>query len=360
MIKKFDREKIKEEIKNEIGDLSKTHGVSGFEGDVLNFIKEQIKDYSDDIHVDTLGNLVAKKNGNEKIKLMLTAHTDEIGLVIKRIDEKGFLWFEAAGGVRPQVLFSRPVIIKTETGYVNGIVNYIKPGRPESLSEVPSIEDFFIEVGAKNKKEAEGMGIEVGNPVSIKYDVIALGKNRIAGKAFDDRVCVLILMKLLKLLKADKEIPDIYAVFTSQEEVGCRGAKTAAYNINPDLAIALDISIANDIPDVPDRKIISSLDKGPVIKVMDLIKRPLIGIISSPKIVKGLKNAAKEANIDYQLEVYTSGSTDAATIHLERGGITAGGICIPTRYVHAYEVMSLDDIVSCIELLYHYIKNIRD
>lgn len=358
MIATFNSTKIKEEMKNEIGNLSKAHGVSGFEGDVLDVIRKQIENCSDDINTDALGNLVVKKNGNGKLKVMVTAHTDEIGLVVKRVDDKGFIWFEVAGGVRPQVLFSRPVIIKTENGYVNGIVNHIKPGRPESITEVPIIEDFFIEVGAKNKKEVEEMGIEVGNPVSINYEVLFLGKNRVAGKALDDRVCVFMLIQLLKLLKDDSDIPDIYAVFTSQEEVGCRGAKTSAYNINPDIAIALDLSIANDLPDVPDRKIISQIDRGPVIKIMDLIKRPLIGIISSPRIVKGLKDTAKEANIDYQLEVYTSGSTDAATIHLERGGIESGGICVPARYLHAYELVSIDDVTKSIELLYRYIKKL--
>lgn len=116
------------------------------------------------------------------------------------------------------------------------------------------------------------MGIEVGNPVSINYKVLFLGKNKIAGKALDNRACVFMLIQLLKLLKNDNDIPDIYAVFTSQEEVGCRGAKTSAYNINPDIAIALDLSIANDLPGTPEHKIISEIDKGPVIKVMDLIK----------------------------------------------------------------------------------------
>ena len=358
MLVKYDSINLKKELKDELEDLCKAHGVSGFEGDVLDVIKKKVENYSDDIKTDAMGNLIVKKNGNGKLKVMITAHTDEIGLVVKRIDEKGFIWFDVIGGVRPQVLFSRPVIIKTENGYVNGIVHNTKPGRPEGISEVPTIEDFFIEVGARNKKEVEEMGIEVGNPVSMNYEVLLLGKNRVAAKALDDRVCVYMLIQLLKLLKNDDCIPDIYAVFTSQEEVGCRGAKTSAYNINPDMAIALDVSLANDIPDVPDRKIISELDKGPVIKVLDSIKGAILGTISSQRIVKGLKNTAKEANIDHQIEVCTAISTDAATIHMERGGIESGGISIPTRYVHAYEVVSIDDIANCIELLYRYIKSL--
>lgn len=358
MLVKYDSVNLKKELKDELDDLCKAHGVSGFEGDVLDVIKRKVENYSDDIKTDAMGNLIVKKNGNGKLKVMITAHTDEIGLIVKRIDEKGFIWFDIIGGVRPQVLFSRPIIIKTENGYVNGIVHNTKPGRPEGTLEVPAIDEFFIEVGARNKKEVEKMGIEVGNPVSMNYEVLLLGENRVAAKALDDRVCIYMLIQLLKLLKNDDCIPDIYAVFTSQEEVGCRGAKTSAYDINPDIAIALDVALANDIPDVPDRKIMTELDKGPVIKVFDSVRGTILGMISSQRIVKGLKDTARAADIDCQIEVNPVGSTDAASIHLERGGIESGGICIPTRYVHAYEVVSMDDIAECIELLYRYIKSL--
>lgn len=354
----LDRKEMEQELMEKLKLLCDAHGISGFEQDIAGVIKKEIQGYADEIRVDALGNLIAKKNGNGRFKVMITAHMDEIGLVVKRIDDKGFLWFDCAGGVRPQVLFSRPVTIKTETGYVKGIVNHIKPGRPEGITELPVIEDFFIDVGAKDKNEVEEMGIEVGNPVSLSYDVIPLGKNRIAGKALDDRLCVFMLIELLKLLKDETDIPDVYAVFTTQEEVGCRGAKTAAYNINPDLAIALDLSLANDIPDTPDRKIVTELDKGPVIKVMDLVQRAMLGIISSGRIVKGLKETARECGMKYQIEVCTAGSTDAATIHLERGGIESGAVGVPTRYVHAYEVASIDDTLDCIELLYNYLKKL--
>ena len=354
----YKKEEIREDFIRDIKVLSEAHGISGFEDDVVKIVKEKVKDYVDSLETDVLGNLIAYKKGNGKKKLMITAHTDEIGLLVKRIDAKGFLWVEPIGGVFPQTLFGRHVIIKTEKGYLDGIINHINPGRPEGISELPKLQDFFIEIGATSKEEAREMGVEVGSPVSLDYGVYFLGNNRVAGKALDDRVAVFILIELLKTLKDEEDIPDIYAVFTSQEEIGCRGAKTAAYNINPDVAIAIDISLANDIPDVPERKIITELDKGPVIKIMDKLKTNHLGIIATPKVVEGLKKASINSGLEYQLEVYAAGSTDASTIQPERGGIASGGICYATRYVHSYEVASIDDIVGCVQLLHQYSKDL--
>ena len=354
----YKKEEIREDFINDIKDLSTAHGVSGFENDVVEVVKESIKDYVDSLETDVLGNLIAYKKGNGNKKLMIVAHTDEIGLIVKRIDSKGFLWVDPIGGVFPQTLFGRHVIIKTENGYLDGIINHIKPGRPEVITEIPKIDDFFIEIGARSKEEAIEMGVEVGNPISLDYPVYFLGKNRVAGKALDDRVAVFMLIELLRVLKDEKDIPDIYAVFSSQEEVGGRGARVAAYNINPDVSIAIDISLANDLPDVPERKIITEMDKGPVIKIMDKLRTNHFGIIATPEVVEGLKKASKNAGLEYQLEVYAAGSTDASAIQPERGGIASGGICYATRYVHSYEVASIDDIVECVELLYHYSKEI--
>lgn len=354
----INRQKMEQDLHNILANLSDAHGVAGFEGDARQVVKEWITDYVDEIRVDALGNLITKKEGNADSSLMIAAHLDEIGLVIKNIDSDGFLWFDVAGGVRPQVLFSRPVTIKTDSVYVQGIVNHLKPGRPESVSSEPEIEEFFIDVGASSKEEVEEMGIEVGNSVSLNYDFMILGNDCIAGKALDDRLLVFVLMELMKLLDDEVEIPDIYAVFTTQEEVGLRGARAAAYSINPDISLALDVSLANDIPDTPERKVITKLGQGPVIKVMDLVPRAMLGLIASQRIVKELKETASRAGLDYQIEVYTAGSTDAAATHLERGGIESGAVCVPTRYVHAYEVASIKDTLDSVELLYNYVKSI--
>jgi len=353
----FDRKTVKDDFIQSIAALSGTHGTSGFEDEMNELVEGMIRKYVDKMEVDVMKNLIAFKKGNGKNKVMIVAHTDEIGLIVKKIDQKGFLWFDVLGGVRPQSLFGKHVVVKTASGLVDGLVNYIKPGRVEAMEQMPDVQDFFIDVGAKNQKEAEELGIEIGNSVSIDYPVYFLGKDkdRVAGKALDNRACVFQLIELMKLLKDDEDRPDVYAVFSSQEEVGCRGAKTAAYAIDPDVAISLDISIANDIPDVAERKIITALDKGPVIKIRDNSKTTSVGVISTPKVVSMMKEVAKAAGLSYQLEVYSAGSTDSATMHMERGGIASGGILLPTRYVHSYELASVNDLVDGVELLYRYV-----
>ncbi len=354
----FDRKSVKDDFVKSIAILCGTHAASGFEDEMIELVEGMIREYVDEMKVDVMKNLITLKRGNGRTKVMVVAHTDEIGLIIKKIDPKGFLWFDVLGGVKPQALFGKHVVVKTASGLVDGLVNYVKPGRVDAMEQLPDLQDFFIDVGVKDRQEAEEMGIEIGNSVSIDYPVYFLGKDksRVAGKALDDRACVFQLIELMKLLKDDTNCPDVYAVFSSQEEVGCRGAKTAAYAIEPDVAISLDISISNDIPDVAERKIITALDKGPAIKVMDRSKTSSVGVLSTSNVVGAMKKAAETAGLSYQLEVYSAGTTDSATMHLERGGIASGGILLPTRYVHSYELASVNDLVDGVELLYRYVK----
>lgn len=358
-MKTFDRTMVERDFRHSIKTLCDVHGPSGFEKDCIDLVKKMIQSYGTEISEDVLMNLIALKKGNGGKKILIAAHTDEIGLIIRRIDDHGWLWVEALGGVRPQQLFGKHVVIKTETGYIDGIVHNIKPGRPEYCTEIPPISDFFIEVGANCKQDVLDMGIEVGNPISIDYPVIFLGKNKdmVAGKALDNRVCVFILIELLKLIQDDKDIPDIYAVFSSQEEVGCRGAKVAANRIKPDIAIALDISIACNVPGYPDRKMITEVGKGPAIKVMDKSATNPAGAICSLEVVRDMKKVAREAGIVYQLEAYAKGGTDIDTMQTENGGMAVGGILIPTLYVHSYEMCMIKEVVDCVELLYRYIKD---
>lgn len=201
---------------------------------------------------------------------------DEIGLIIRHIDSKGFLWVETLGGIAPQQFFGKHVIIKTETGHVDGIVQSLHPGRPDRCSEMPkSAQEFYIEVGAESREEVYEMGIEEGNSVSICYPVIFLGKHRVGAKALDDRALVFILLEVLKLLKDDADVPDIYGLFSTQEEVGARGAIAAATRLKPDVALALDMSLAVDIPGVSESRYINELGRGTSIKVMDKLSAAL-------------------------------------------------------------------------------------
>lgn len=238
----------------------------------------------------------------------------------------------------------------------------MNPGRPQGIEAVPELAEYFIDVGAASRDEAEEMGLEVGNTVSLDYEFRRLGRHRLMGKALDDRALVLIQLEAMRRLSESGALPgglpDLYFVFTTQEEVGCRGAKTAAYAIDPDFAIALDITVANDLPGTHSRQRITKLDAGPAIKVMDRLANSHMGLICAPQVVRGMKSVAREHDIPHQLEVFMAGSTDAATIHLERSGVASGALLLPSRYVHAHEVVSRHDIVTMIELLLRYLESL--
>lgn len=357
---KLNRSDIEKDFRKMIQPLSATVGVSGFEQEMVELLKNYLKKSDFELSEDVMMNLTAHRSGKRKSKILIAAHMDEIGLIIRYIDSKGFLWFETVGGIAPQQFFGKHVIIQTEHGHVDGVVNSMNPGRPQRCEQMPaSVDQFYIEVGATSREEVEEMGIEVGNVVSLDYPVLFLGKNKVAGKALDDRALIFLLLELIKLFEGDEEIPDLYAVFTAQEEVGARGAIVAAENIQPDIAIALDMSLACDIPGVPERQYINELGKGASIKIMDHLSRGVNGVIANQGIVKDMKAVAKENGIPYQLEAYSAGATDASFMQTVAGGIRCGGIQIPMRYVHSYEVCDINDVVDCVELLYYYIKSLN-
>ncbi len=355
---KLTKEEIASDFRKLIKPLSETFGPSGQEDEVYDLVAKEIKDYGVSISTDVMGNLIAFKKGTRPGKLMVAAHMDEIGLIIRYISEKGFIYVETLGGIAPQQFFGKHVIIRTESGkHIDGIVNSLHPGRPDRCTEMPkSAGEFFIEVGAESREEVLEMGIQVGDPVSIDYPVIELGKHRVGGKAMDDRALVFMLIEVLKMLKDEEDTPDLYAVFTTQEEVGARGAIVAARNLEPDMAIALDMSLGTDIPGVSAGLQVNELGKGASIKIMDKTTTGIYGLLSDRRIVKEMKAICRENDIPYQIEAYAAGATDASFIQTLNGGIRSGGIQIPMRYVHSYEVVDVRDMVNCVELLYHFIK----
>ena len=357
--KVFDREEIEKDFRQMIVKLSTAKGPSGFETEVVELVKKYLSGVNAEIDEDFIHNLTVHMKGTKSSKkLMVSAHTDEIGLIVRRIDSNGFLWFETLGGFAPQQFFGKHVVILTDKGHVDGIVQSIHPGRPDKCTTMPSgADEFFIEIGAQSREEALELGVEEGNAVSIDYPVITLGKYRIGAKALDDRALVFLLIELIKLLdKTDlAEYPDFYGLFSSQEEVGARGAIIAANRILPDEAIALDMSLACDIPKISESSYINELGKGVSIKVMDKLSTGIVGVISDADIVRNMKNICKENGLNYQIEAYTAGATDASLIQTQAGGVRCGGIQIPMRYVHSYEVCDVRDVVDCLELLYNYV-----
>lgn len=354
-------ERSEELLFDRLKGLCDAHAVSGYEVTLARQVSREAESYAPEVRTDTLGNVIAHMPG-EGPRVMVAAHMDEIGLMVSHIDERGFLFFVPVGGHRPQNLFARACTVKTEDGkLVSGLINHMKPGRPRGIESVPEIEEFFIDVGASSQAEAEKMGLEIGNTVSIDYEFRRLGEHKVMGKALDDRALVLIQLEAMRRLSesgADSgSLPDLYFAFTTQEEVGLRGAKTAAYSINPEYAVALDITVANDLPGAERREAITKLDSGPAIKMMDRLANSHIGLISDPGVVRSMKSVARENDIPYQLEVFMAGSTDAAAMHLERDGAATGALLLPTRYVHAHEVVSMTDVAAMTELLLRYLES---
>ncbi len=340
--------------------LTQASGVAGHESDIEKMICEELRGIADSVTTDNLGNVIAlKKSGVKNApKIMIVGHMDEIGLIVKFIDEKGFVYFERLGGVMGRSLFSQPVVIHTRKGPVCGLV-FCKPAEsPEEAAKMPDLKTFFIDIGAKNRVQAEKLGVRVGDVVTFERVFRELGDGKVlASKAFDDRVGVAIVIEVMKRLHRLKLDADVYGVGSVQEEVGARGAKVAAYGIAPDLAVAVDITSAQDIPSVAEKDQVAKLGAGPAIKVMDSAGS-FLGLISHPKVRELLISAAEKEKIPFQLEILTQGSTDASTISLTREGVPSGVVSIPTRYAHSYEVINIDDVTNSVKLLVAAIKSL--
>lgn len=312
--------------------LLTTYSPSGSEEKIRDIIEKEIKDYIDEINIDNLGNLICRKKGSGK-RVMIAAHMDQIGLMITDIEKEGFLRFTNIGGISPLMSYGQKVVFE------DGTVGVIYAEEKKELAKI-KLEDMYIDIGAESKEEAMEK-INVGDSCVYYSEYIENDKQIISG-ALDDRIgCYIAIETIKKLSKTDK---DIYFVFTVQEELGLRGARTAAYSIEPELGIALDITGSGDTPGA--NRFAIGLGKGVAIKARDN------SIVVNAKVKDLMINTAIEKSIDYQIEVLEFGGTDSGAIHLSRGGVLAGVISVPTRYVHSpNEVVHKSDVSSCIELL---------
>ena len=326
--------------------LSNANGVTGREDQVRELMKQYLKPYVDEIREDKLGNLIAVKRGKKDAPtVMLAAHMDEVGLMVKNIKKKGFLQFAKIGGIDDRLLLAQNVIVHTDKGPLRGVVG----SRPvhiqtdEERKKVINADKLFIDIGANNKEEAKKMGVQVGDVVSFDTKFAYLGNNVVLGKAFDNRVGCAVLIETMKRLK--NVSCNVYAVGTIQEEVGLRGATIAAFHVEPDVGIALDSTVAGDTPGVGEGEAPAKMGEGPVFTVADA------GLIAHPKVLRLLIESAKENNIPYQLETGIRGSTDAARIALSRGGVPSGVISVPARYIHSpAAIINLDDVENAVTL----------
>jgi putative aminopeptidase FrvX len=327
-------------MKEIIKKFTEVFGPSGYEKKIRNIIKNEIKDYVDSMKVDTLGNLITHIKGDGP-KVMLAAHMDEIGIVTSYIDKKGFIRFSNVGGFFPIHSLTARVVFE------NGVVGVIGEERRKSFTDPIEMGKLYIDIGAKDKKEAEKR-VPIGSFGSYLRSFEDLGK-KIVAKAFDDRIGCAILVETARRLKK-KVKNDTFIVFTVQEEVGLKGARTSAYGIEPDIALAIDVTGTGDTPEA--RKMSVSLGGGAAVKVKDR------GIICDPRIVKQLVRLAQRYKIPCQLEILERGTTDATAIQLTKGGIPSGAISIPTRYIHSSsEMADIDDVESTVRLLIRALRN---
>lgn len=312
--------------------LVSTYGPSSREEYIAEVIKEEIEDYVDEIRIDALGNLITRKKGPGK-KVMIAAHMDQIGFMVIDIDDNGFIRFTNVGGISPSISLGQRVIFENNT---TGIIS----AEPvDDLSKL-KLSDMYIDIGAFNKEEAE-LKVEIGD-IAIYKGGFEENENVIFSSYLDDRVGCYIAIETLKSITNNEN--DLYFVFTTQEEVGLRGAKTSAYSIDPDIAIALDVTMSGDTPKAT--RLALGLDKGAAIKVKDG------SLITNPKLKNNLISLAKENNIKYQMEILEGAGTDSGAIHLTKTGVPSGVISLPIRYVHSpVEMASKSDIVACVDLL---------
>jgi putative aminopeptidase FrvX len=312
-------------------------GPSGYESQVRNQIREWIEPLVDELRVDPLGNLVAVRKQTDAPRLMLVAHMDEIGLMVTHVDQQGFARFVALGGVMPIHCVGGRV------RFLNGVQGVIGVEKNPTSSEIPPLERMFIDVGASS---AEDCPIRIGDVAVFDRSFVDLGK-RVVSKAMDDRVGVAVLIEALR--RIEKSVFEIYFVFSVQEEVGVRGATVAAFGVEPDLGLAIDVTATGDTP--KGHRMEVRLGKGPAIKIRDA------GMLADPRLIQWMVQTAEKARIPYQREILEFGGTDARAIQLSRGGVPAGVLSIPCRYVHApSEMVDMEDVENAVKLLINLLQ----
>jgi len=335
--------------------LSNANGVAGRETEVRNLMIKLLKPLVDEICVDKMENVIAVRKGKKTApKIMLAAHMDEVGLMVKTITKDGFLQFAKMGGIDDRILLAQKVNVHTKNSVYSGIIGSKPPHiqKEEERKKIVTYDELFVDVGAESREDAAKMGIKVGDAMGFDVKYTRVGKDKVIGKAFDDRAGCAVMIETLKLL--EKTDCTVYAVGTVQEEVGLRGAGTAAFGLDPDVGIALDVTTAGDVPGVREFDTSVKTGKGPALTVSDS------GLITHPKVLRLLLGAAEEAKIAYQLEAGLPGSTDAARISLTRQGVPSGAISIPARYIHSpVGMISLKDAENSAKLAAAAIQNIQ-
>ena len=335
--------------------LLSTPGPSGNEGAAAKIWREEAKGFAE-VRGDRMGNSFATLNAGGSPKVMLSGHIDEIGLMVTHIDDKGLLRFTGVGGWDPQVLVGQRVRLQTEKGEVVGVIGKkaIHVMEPEERKKVSEIKSLWIDVGAKDADEAKGM-VRIGDVGVVDQDLLELPNERIASRSLDNRMGAFVVLEALRLLSEEEGVgAEVVAVASVQEEIGLYGARGAAFGLDPDAAIAVDVTHATDTPGVSKNENGDhALGSGPVIKRATNL---------SPLVSEGLIAAAEGADIEYTLEADSrSTGTDADAIQFTRAGIATGLVSVPNRYMHSpNEMVDLEDIEACAKLIAAYVKGLGE
>lgn len=319
--------------------LVETYGPSGAEEQIRDVIRAEVEPLVDDIRVDAMGSLIAHKEGSgEGKRIALSAHMDEIGVMVTYIDEEGFARFTNIGGVRALNCVGGRVAFADGT---TGVINVEQ--KRDNQNKIPQLEQLYIDVGASS---ADDCPVQVGDPAVFVRPFATRG-TRLIAKAMDDRIGCAVMIEAIRGLESTPH--DVHFVFSVQEEVGLRGARTSAFGIDPEIAIAVDVTGTGDTPE--SRPMAVKLGQGPAVKVQDG------RMIASPQVRQLMVQRAKEADIPYQLEVLEGGTTDAAAMQLTRAGVPAGCLSIPCRYVHSpSEMVDERDVENGVRLLLEILK----
>lgn len=338
-------------------DLTDARAISGNEKEAREVMEKYITPVADEVETDHLGSLVAKKTGDaEGPKIMIAGHLDEVGFMVTRIDENGFIYFQTIGGWWSQVMLAQRVTITTKEGDITGVIGSKPPHilSPEARKKPVDIKDMFIDVGASSKEEAEQFGVQPGDSIVPYFEFTPLKNEKmLLAKAWDNRIGCAIAIEVLKQLQNEAHPNTVYGVGTVQEEVGLRGAKTSAHFIQPDLAFGVDVGIAGDTPGISDKEADSKLGEGPQVILYDA------SMISHKGVRDLVVETAKERDIPFQYSTMAGGGTDSGSIHLTADGVPALSITVATRYIHSHAaILHRDDFENAVKLIVEVIKQV--
>ncbi|WP_249870489.1 M42 family metallopeptidase [Oceanobacillus saliphilus] len=340
--------------------LSELHGPCGYEQNVTYFIRDYVQNKVDNVKVDAMGNVIARKKGlSQGPTTLLTAHMDEVGFIVKKIEDNGLIRFEKLGGHDDRILLAQSVKVLGEKHDLDGVIgtmsaHFVKYDDPK---QVRSHRKLYIDIGAASKKEAIEMGVEIGTPVTWATETKVIGKEdnpMIVGKALDDRAGCAVLLSVLNEIQDKKFAGEVVFLFTVQEEVGLRGAQTAINQLpEVDIAIAIDTTAVSDTPEETMDQTLH-MGAGTGIKVMDF------SLIVQKGIKDELKKIAEQSNIPYQMEVFPGIGTDGGAVALANKGIPTGVLSIPSRNAHSpVELVSMQDMIATKDLVKEFIFSLK-